>query len=65
MLRYQYFPLGKPAVNTGMSRSEMMANILLTSTPAGEQVTFAFFSLDEAAALQRLLQDNEVKFTRG
>lgn len=57
----KYFSLGKPVVNTGMSRSEMIANILLTFMPAGVQVTFAFFKADETAAMWCLLQDNEVK----
>lgn len=38
-------------VNTGMSGSEMIANILLTFMPAGVQVTFAFFKVGERAAV--------------
>ncbi len=38
-------------VNTGMSGSEMIADILLTFMPAGVQVTFAFFNVGEMAAV--------------
>jgi len=44
-LQPKYFCLGRPVVNTEMSGSEMIANILLSFMPAGEQVTFAFFFL--------------------
>lgn len=44
-----------------MSRSEMIANILLTFMPAGLQVTFAFFKADETAAMWCLLHGYEVK----
>lgn len=39
----------------------MIANILLSFMPAGEQVAFAFFKVDETATMLWLLQDNEVK----
>lgn len=37
-------------VNTEMSGSEMIANILSTFITAGLQVTFAFFKVGETAA---------------
>lgn len=46
-LLLKYFSLGKPVVNTGMSGSEMMANILLTFMPAGVQVAFSLLKVGE------------------
>lgn len=46
----KYFSLGKPVVNTRMSGSEMITNILLTFMPAGAQVIFAYFKVGETAA---------------
>lgn len=43
----KYFSFGKPVVHTGMSGSQMIADILLTFMPAGVQVTFAFFKVGE------------------
>lgn len=51
----KYFSLGKLVVNTGMSGSEMIADILLTFMPAGVQVTFAFFKVGETAAVDLML----------
>lgn len=54
-------------VNTGMSGSEMIADILLTFMPAGVQVTFAFLKVGGRAAvalLWRLLQDHDGEVER-
>lgn len=61
-VQLKYFSLGKSVVNTKMSGSEMIANILLTFMPAGVQVAFAFLKVDETAAvdfMRSLLQNSE------